>query len=50
MSENGLVTQPKEFGPPAVFLACKDSSYVVGAILGVTGKLLDILCSEIFER
>lgn len=29
--------QPKEFGAPAVFLACEDSSYVVGAILGVTG-------------
>lgn len=32
--------QPKEYGPPAVFLACEDSSYVVGAILSVTGGML----------
>ena len=33
----GRPGQPKEFCAPAVFLACEDSSYVVGAILGVTG-------------
>lgn len=33
----GRPGQPKEFGPAAVFLACQDSSYVVGAILGITG-------------
>ncbi|DBA83454.1 TPA: hypothetical protein ACH3X2_006390 [Trebouxia sp. C0005] len=34
----GRPGQPKEFCGPAVFLACnQDSSYVVGAILGVTG-------------
>ncbi len=33
--------QPKEYGPPAVFLATEtDSSYVVGAILSVTGGML----------
>ena len=32
--------QPKEYGPPAVFLATDDSSYVVGAILSVTGGML----------
>ena len=33
--------QPKEYGPPAVFLAAEsDSSYVVGAILSVTGGML----------
>ena len=34
----GRPGQPKEYGPVAVFLASeKDSSYVVGAIVGVTG-------------
>lgn len=32
--------QPAEYGPPAVFLATNDSSYVVGAILSVTGGML----------
>lgn len=37
----GRPGQPKEFCAPAVFLACnEDSSYVVGAILGVTGGRL----------
>ena len=34
----GRPGQPKEYGPVAVFLASEtDSSYVVGAIVGVTG-------------
>lgn len=34
----GRPGQPKEYGPVAVFLATEaDSSYVVGAIVGVTG-------------
>ena len=34
----GRPGQPKEFGPVAVFLATEaDSSYIVGAIVGVTG-------------
>lgn len=34
----GRPGQPKEYGPVAVFLATEaDSSYIVGAIVGVTG-------------
>ena len=34
----GRPGQPKEYGPVAVFLATEaDSSYVVGATVGVTG-------------
>ena len=41
MTPIGRPAQPAEYGPPAVFLATEtDSSYVVGAILSVTGGML----------
>eukprot|EP00891_Asterochloris_glomerata_P009212 jgi/Astpho2/9212/Aster-07170 len=40
MAPAGRPGQPAEYGPPAVFLACeRDSSYISGSILGVTGGM-----------
>ena len=41
MTPIGRPAQPAEYGPPAVFLATEtDSSYVVGAVLSITGGML----------